>query len=305
MNKTEEPQDTNKDLDSLFDYIIELQSDRLNKITNIKNIALYIGHFAILGFLLLLTFRVSFTFSWFYLLPLALGSILAYTTFLNMYLKLQDILHEELAKLKNEDSSINIGSILSYFSLNVSSLCFCLYVLLTCLKLKGVITTEWNVMAIPIFISCGICLFFLIFILPAFLTNKLYIELVTIFIYFLATFMFLIFINLKLDTEIGSTYKQVFLPLILAFSLHLGFCFIVLVTSKEGLRLKAIYTLAIAILLTVAVITPLSLDKEIMMPAFVATLLVLSAVLLLVYEDLSALFSPNSEDDEILGEKVV
>jgi hypothetical protein len=304
MNKTEEI-DTNKELDSIFDYIIELQSDRLNKFTNIKNIALYVGHFTLLTFLILLTFRVTFTFSWYILLPFLLASILAYTTFLNMYLKLQDIIHEEIAKIKNEDSSINIGSLLSYFSLNVSSLCLCVYVLLATFKLDGLIQTEWNVLAIPIFISCGVCLFFLIFILPAFLTNKLYYELVTIFIYFLANFMFLIFINLKLDKEIGSKFKQVFLPLILAFSLHLGFCFILLFTSKDGFKTKMINVLAVSMLLAVSVIIPLRLDNEIQIPAWVMPMMVLVAVLLLTFEDIYLLIAPGAEDEEILVEKVV
>jgi hypothetical protein len=300
-NKLEEVE-ANKDSDSLFEYIIELQSEKLNRVTNVKTISLYTGYFTTLTFLIILTFRVSFTFSWFYLLPFCLTSILAFTTFLNMYLKLQDILHEEIEKLRNEEKSVNVGSILSYFSLNTSAVCLCVYFTLVALKLTETIVTEWNVIAIPLFILCGISLFYLIFIMPAFLTNRLYLELALIFIYFVSMFMFIVFLNLRLDKQINTPFKQIFVPLIISFSLNLGFCIFLVFANKDinNLKMKVMYMISIILFLIASVITPVKLDNELQMPGFTPVLLIFFAVLILVYDDITNLFIPSHEEEDVL-----
>jgi hypothetical protein len=101
-------------------------------------------------------FRLSFTFFWFYLLGLLLTSLVSFTIFLNIFLKLQDIVHEGLDKFKNEATKFNIGNVLSYFSLNISAICLGVYFTLVTLKMDGFITTEWNVVAIPLFVLSGV-----------------------------------------------------------------------------------------------------------------------------------------------------
>jgi hypothetical protein len=305
-NKLEEVESNNSQLDSLYEYIIEQQSEKLNKIMRVKTVSLYCGYFSTLAFLILLVFRVSFIFSWLYLLAFALSAIISFTVFLNMYLKLQDILHEEMEKLRNEDTGVNIGSMLSYFCLNISALCLSAYIILAALKLNDMLHTEWNVIAIPLFILSGIGLFFTIFIMPAFLTNRLYLELGLLFSYFISAFMFMVFINLKLDKEIYSPFKHIFIPVIIALSLNLGFCLFLLFSNKDKqvFKMKIIYVVSVALLLTSAILIPIKLDNELHLPGWVPVILVFFAVLLLIYDDIAALFlTPSEEEDLDLLEK--
>jgi hypothetical protein len=297
MNKLNKPEKEEKDIDSLLEYILENQSEKLTKLTNLKNFSLYMGHFSILACLFILIFRANFLFSYSYPLIFALISIISYSISLNIYLKLQDLIQDEILKLKNEQT-FNIGSLLSYLSFNIIGLCLCFYLILITLRLEGVLPgSNWNTLAVPMFISCGICLFYIIFILPAFLTNRLYMELGTIFVYFISAFVFLILFNLKLDKELDITFMKAFMPLIIAFSLNFGFCLILLFAKGNNLKGKFLYLCSVVILLTISIITPLKLDEIVILPGWVCVLLLFFAVFLLTYEDLSGLFISQEEEE--------
>jgi hypothetical protein len=299
MNKPED--EINQDADSFVEYLLETQIAKLNNLTNFKNFALYTGYFSTLFFLFLLIFKVNNGFSWFYLLPIALTSILAFSTFFNVYLKLQDFFQQELAKLKNQDLPLSLGSWLSYLSLNIAVICLSVYFILISLKLTQIIATEWNILAIPMIILFCISLIYIIFIMPAFIANRLYLEIALVFVYLVSAILFMFFLNLRLDRQITTTFLQIFLPLIISLSLNFVYCVFKLFNNKvnNGLKTKLVYLVSIILLLVASITASLKLDGEIQMPGYVPVLLSFFAVLMLIHDDLAALFIQKEEEEEL------
>ena len=228
--------------------LYEKYGEIINTCSNTINITNLIGIFSFLGFLVLLNIRTAYSFSWFFLLIPAYMCVFSFIINLNTYLKLNDIIEEAQQHADQEVSKI--GSILSYFCLNSVSLCIVIYLLLVSLQIEEVIVSSWNLIAIPIYLSLGILTFYWIFILPAFLHNRLYWETSLTLVYLICSFVFTSMLNFKLD----KTYSGGFINISASLLFALGYNFIYITiqafyTQKLQLsgKLSSIAFLAISI----------------------------------------------------------
>ena len=174
-NKSELDSDSFGEINPILLKIIEKYKDKINSISLLINVSEIIGYISFLGFLLILTIRLSenFNFSWLILLIPSLICLISFTFEMNMYLKLKDIFAEVV--MTEEGTSSSLGSFLSYLCLNFGSLCLIVYTILLFLKLDGFIK-NLNEIAIPMYMLKGIIIFYYIFIFPAFIKNKMILE---------------------------------------------------------------------------------------------------------------------------------
>lgn len=214
--------------------IYEQNLEKINIISQTIKITQITGLSFFLIFLILLAIRVNknFNFSWFILLIPALTCLTSYTVLFNMYLKLKDIF-DEAEKSKEDDDTSQIGSLITYFCLNFISLNIFVYLVLFCLRVENVILTQWNLISIPIYITLGIAFFYWIFILPAFFQNKLYIEILLIFVYISCLFVFILLLNFKLDNNYTKSFTKIFIPIMFVLGLHMT---LMLININEALK---------------------------------------------------------------------
>ena len=192
-----------------------------------KKIALYeelITYGIISSLLSLLTFFVLFTLkawyfnqiSWLMILIPGLAMIIISTIVFNLYLRVEEII--DYLDKKN----INIGTLLSYFCVNIVSISLIVYLILICLKLNKNINTQFSIISIPLYILLGISFFYFVFIFPALIQSRMYFEITVISNYLINLFFFLLMINYKCDSSKASIgYTSIFIPLWIAIGVHL------------------------------------------------------------------------------------
>ena len=162
LNKCKEISKDDHELDEYLTKLYEKNMERIVNLSKIIQISQVIGIFSFLIFLILLAFRSSQTsnFSVFYLLFPSTVCLISFTVLLNMYLKLKEIF-DEAEKDREEDNSSQIGSILTYFSLNTCAISILAYLILICLRIEGFINSQWNVITIPLYLATGIAVFYI------------------------------------------------------------------------------------------------------------------------------------------------
>jgi hypothetical protein len=146
----------------------------------------------------------------------------------------------------------------------------------------------------------------MIFIMPAFLTILLYLELDIVLSYYILAVLFMVLLHLKLEKEMTSQFKNIFIPVITAFCLNLSYCLFLIFLNKniQDFRMKIINTISAALILVAAIFTPIMLDNEIQIPGWTPVLLCFFAILLLMYDDITALFLPPEEENIMDKRKV-
>jgi hypothetical protein len=295
MNLKGDDFEASKELMNQLDNFIEINQDKIEKLTKYMDISQYIAYFSFITFLTIVTFKASFEFSWFFLFGPALLTVICLTTYLNLFLKLKD-LYDEFEKKEN---NVNIGSVLSYFSLNTGGICLSIYLILATLKANSIIGLDWNIIAVPLYVLLGIAFFYLIFITPAFISNSYYFDIILIYTYMIASFIFLTFINMKLDKEIDSSYIHLFIPYIFALFMHISYSVVGLVRNKElnSMKEKVVYLVCVSLLLLASILSPLKLDKTIGVPGWVCVVLCLFAFILSIYDRIVKLFKNEDEEE--------
>jgi hypothetical protein len=249
------------EIDERLLKIYERNLSKISKVSYWMKVFKITGIFTFLIFLITLTVRVKVSFSNFFLLSLIIVALICFTGLLNMYLKLKDIFDEEEVTTEGEEGSSQIGSVLTYFCLNTVAISFMIYMVLVCLKLENFITINWNIIGVPIYVVFGIFLFYAIFILPAFLQNKLYIELIIIFVYLICGFVFTILLNFKLDKNLNSSFMNVFTSIIFALGLHTIYILIEIFNNFKSETFSKFGALIFALLSIVSlVLIPLKAD---------------------------------------------
>jgi hypothetical protein len=281
--------------------IIEKHQDEITNITNTITVSELIGYVSFLVFLLMLTIRLAsnINFNWIILLVPALTCLISFTILLNAYLKLKDLFDElENENFEEEKTNTSLGSILSYFCLNTASLCVLVYLILLSLKLQNIIAINFNEIAIPIFILFGIAVFYYIFIFPAFIKNKLIFPLFMFGLYIIASFIFIVLLNMKLDKNIqGGYYSLVFFSMLISISFQMLCYTYLLVKSNKNNFLNYISIIfALLLLLISLLLTGLKLDSVITIENWVPMVLVIFAYIILVSDKLYALFDKSGGD---------
>ncbi len=224
----------------LDEYLMQVYEKNISKINTIQktmDISKVIAVISVLLFLILLAIKVDRDFTWFVPFIPAATALLSFAVLFNLFLKLKDIFDDtgkSEDKDKDDEESSHIGSNVSYFCLNLIVLNVLIYMILFSLKCDNIMESDWNVISIPIYIVFGIATFYAIFILPAFIQNKMYMESIMLFTYLICSFIFFILINLKGDKNIASEYFSVFLPFIFPLGLHFIYLISILVVSKKN-----------------------------------------------------------------------
>jgi hypothetical protein len=300
LEKNNAGNDSNSELEEYM-KIYESELERINRISNVIRFSQLVGIFAFLSFLVLLTIRVSknFEFSIFYLLIPAIVTLVSFTIMLNMYLKLKDIFDEK-EKKDDEDNNSQIGSILTYFTLNTVALSVFIYLLLICLRVENIIESLWNVVSIPFYVTLGIGIFYWIFLLPAFIQNKLYAEIITIFTYLICSFAFLILLNLKLDKNFTGAYFNVFIPLLFAFGLNLISCLVNFFVNKLKFLPKLPEIIFFVLTLIALILVPMRLDAnknyyDYWLPGLFFT----TGYCFIIFEKTISLITEEEDNDEV------
>ena len=278
--------------------IIEKHQDTITNITNTINFSELIGYVSFLVFLLMLTIRLAsnMSFNWLFLLAPALTCLISFTILLNAYLKLKDLFDEsENENFEDEKTNSSLGSILSYFCLNTASLCAFVYLILLSLKLQIIISINFNEAGIPIYVLFGIAVFYYIFILPAFIKNRLIFPLLMFGLYIISSFIFFVLLNMKLDKNMqGGYYSLVFLSMLITISFHMLFYTYLLVKSAKNNFLNYISNLvALLLLLLGLLLIGLKLDSVITIDNWVPMVLVIFAYMILVSDKIYALFDKS------------
>ena len=296
-NKSEESDFFEEEVNSNLMKILEKNAEKINTISALITGAEIIGYSFFFVFLILLTIRLSenFNFSWLFLLIPSLITIISFTFEMNLYLKIKDLFTEG-SQIEEKNSS-SLGSILSYFSLNTGSLCLIIYLILFVLKLDKITQMSFNVVSIPFYMLIGILLFYYIFIFPAFLKNKMLLELFIIGLYLFSLFLFIMLINIKIDTQSDVQFCYLALSLLSVIVLNIIY-FIYSIISNRNEIINDITNLSTILLIFISIIlTCLKLDKVIFLENWIPLTLLIFSYLIFVSDKIFMLFeSKNIED---------
>lgn len=281
MNKQEQiPINNETEFDEELLRIFQKNMSRIISITKWIQIFKTTSLISFLSFLIVLTARLITNFSWFFLLIPSLTSLLAFTLYLNNYLKLKDIFDEESNNLDSsgnyEDNTSQIGSIISYSCLNLSSLSVTIYLILLAAKLENVLYTSFNTIGIPIYLLSGIFIFYAIFILPALISNGLIFEIILIFVNILGGSIYFVLQNLRLDGNINISYLTVFSPIITILTMNVCYTIYNVMKSVDVLNSHKIgvFFLVFSVLVSFVLI-PLKLDGYINIKDWVFMVIIL------------------------------
>jgi hypothetical protein len=194
--------------------------------------------------------------SWYFVLVPAVLTVISLTVVMNYYLNIQNIFDSL------ESSEVNIGTVISYFCLNIVSVNLILYLILFCLKLEGIISYPLSLISIPLYIIFGVSFFYFVFILPALIQTELYFEILLIFSYMINIFAFLLVINSKIDNNSNSLLTNIFIPIWIAVSLHLSYISYYVIFKEELIVNYISSYLVLGISTTVSVLLCCKLDNN-------------------------------------------
>jgi hypothetical protein len=296
-NKSEESDFFEEEINSNLMKILEKNAEKINTISALITGAEIIGYSFFFVFLILLTIRLSenFNFSWLFLLIPSLITIISFTFEMNLYLKIKDLFTEG-SQIEEKNSS-SLGSILSYFSLNTGSLCLIIYLILFVLKLDKITQMSFNVVSIPFYMLIGILLFYYIFIFPAFLKNKMLLELFIIGLYLFSLFLFIMLINIKIDTQSDVQFCYLALSLLSVIVLNIIY-FIYSIISNRNEIINDITNLSTILLIFISIIlTCLKLDKVIFLENWIPLTLLIFSYLIFVSNKIFMLFETKNIED--------
>lgn len=213
-----------------LNYDRKVFNSYLNKIQNCEEkIKLYqiLGYVFIIIFFALLVIKYSLKnekeLKYYYLLLPSTIATMTFSFSFNYFLRLKQLIEKEEEDILSQNNKMDcsMGNFLSYLCLNLISFSICVYFFLLALKLENAISeTGLSMVNIPIYISLGIIFFYFIFILPAFLMNKLYWGIILIASYLINAVVFLILLSMKLDHQAKLKYAEVFVPVLIALGIQ-------------------------------------------------------------------------------------
>jgi hypothetical protein len=264
----------------IYEKIYFMNKNEFYRLEKRMTISQTLAFFSIFIFLIMVCIQVkmrSIQYLYF-LLPILVG-IISFTIYMNSYLRTKDIF-ENSKKLiftgveKTENCSLS--SFITYTSVNIIALFLIFYSVSLSLKLDNISIfrdVEFNLLAVPIYLSLSILIFYFIFISPALFSNKYYFEIALISSYLIGGFIFFILINTKLDRGGNYTYLLAFIPIIIPFSLHFIHALYdsfnavlsddpVNVIGLDTIILKFNFFLSISFILASSILIPMQLDKH-------------------------------------------
>lgn len=288
-----EEHEVQKDVDIYLDKFYETNLEKINDLSKIIQICEIIAYTSFIWLLILITIKVYpvVNMSWFIVLVPAIILLSSLTYQLNMYLKLKDIFDE--AEMR--ERGLNIGSILSYFCLNISAFCLFAYLILFTCRIENMISFQWNLVTVPVYCVFGVSLFYFVFILPAFLQNNLCLEISLVFLYIISAFLFIMGLSLKLDNVTVIPYLVIFSPMLCALSLHV--CYSVYATfSKKMYYNNFILNAWTSISLIATMLIPLRADGILNVATWIPGVLYITAGMFLTYHQIYVVQAEEEEE---------
>lgn len=277
--------------------IIEKNGEKINSISNYINISEIVGFVFFFAFLLTLTIRLSegFNFYWLFLLIPLLISIISFNLEMNLYLRLKDLITEGIQN--EEKTSSSLGSKLSYFCLNTGSICFIFYFILLGMRLDKLVKMNFNEIAIPLYVLMGIVMFYYIFIFPAFLKNKMLPELFLIGLYIITIFLFVLLINIKIDTESNVQYCYMALSLLSVMVMNIIFFVYSILVNRNEIINNVTNLITISMLLLSVILICLKLDKVFLLDNWIPLSMIIFSFLIFVSDKIFMLFENKNLEE--------
>ena len=258
--------------------IIDKYQDKINSIANVINTTELIGYIFFFIFLLMLLIRLSpkINYNWLYLSLPSIICLVSFTILLNMYLILKNIIDEieNISTNENHQKKLSVGTSLSYYSLNLGSLCLGIYIILLCFKLDGFLLFKLNQIAMPLYILFGILILYFAFIFPAFVKRQLLFEIVMIGIYLTGLLIFLVSLNSKIDYRTENRFIYLFLIIIIPMILHIFYYIFMLITKKYNFLNNFMILTSILLLLSSLILIGLKLDNIISIETWIPMLII-------------------------------
>ncbi len=255
-----------------INYDRNIFNSYLNKIQNCEE---KIKLFQILGYVLIIIFfallMIKFSLKnekelkYFYLLLPSILVILTFSFSFNYFLKLKQLIEKDEADILSHNTKIDcsMGNFLSYLCLNLVCLSICVYLLLLSLKLeKAIPDLGLSMVNIPIYISLGIIFFYFIFILPAFIMNKFYWEIILIASYLINSILFSILLSMKIDHQTKLKFAEVFIPLLLALGIQFIYTIVKFFMAEGCFIMKLLSFVSVSFILGTFFHLVIILDQE-------------------------------------------
>lgn len=288
-----------------------------NYLIDIQNCEEQIKKFQIFGYISLIFFFILFfakacleikennAIVYYYLLVPAIVSVINFAISINFFIRMKILMGEaedKMLNMKESEGKISFTDFLMYLSANLISLLIIIFLILLAVKLETNKERFFlHLVNIPIFISIGIMTFYVVFILPALLSNKFYWGILLIFSWIINSLLFFIFATLKFDKLFNISYIELFLPLFIALFIHFMYALNEVIFCKNNIILKVLFALAIMLFLTATVYTSILLEEKDYKDKMVCVLLYTIAYFVLAVERLINLFDGlknNKEESE-------
>ena len=230
--------------------IIEKNFEKIELSSKIMKYSEIISLFSFLVFLIILCFKLSpkGSFNWLFINIPGIITIIGIIIFLNSFFYIKDLID----KTENSNNgSIKTGNFFSIIASNIIGFSLLIFLILITLRLNNNIKSEidLNLIFIPLYIVLFTLLLYGIFISPAFMSNKLYIEILLIFIYVLSGFIFSCLLCVKvnninrLDYKNKVKYFHCFLPFYFTFGANLIYLIFNFISDLKNFQVKSIFYL--------------------------------------------------------------
>lgn len=278
------------------DYIHHFEKiyhSNYKQITYLENSIRYLQIIAIFAGLLFLIFlttvlvldkRVLYSFIY-SSIPLIIGVITLALT-INFFLNLTVIYNE----------GTSLASWMSYFSINLAAGNLIVFIILFTLRIENIITMQWKIITIPLYVIIGISLFYFIFMMPAFIDKESYSDIVMLATLILNMLIFMILLNSRLDNSYLLAYTMIFIPIWITntvFFIHQIYSLIKFCEDKSDYFNNAV-NLAVNTIVTIAsVVIATILDKLIVANYVIPCCLLILAYLIMFTERLLNQFNVN------------
>jgi len=228
-------------------------------------------------------------------IPFIIG-IISLTLAINFFLSLTVIYNE----------GTSLASWMSYFSVNLAAINFIVFIILFTLKIEGLISFQWKLITIPLYVIIGIGLFYFIFMMPAFIDKESYWDIALLSNLILNTLVFMILLNSRLDNSDRLDYSMIFIPIWIIFTVNFVYLIYSFINVKNvdekggenpNRSLECFNTsinfMVNVLLMIASILIALNLDKIYLTPYIVSYCLIILGYALFFTERLLSQFNVN------------
>ncbi len=296
----------NIEINLQHEQIIEEYLEIINKTENKLITTQLIAMVSFAVYLLFLTAFLSIDAppNYLYTLIPSFTGVISLNASMNLYIRIIDIYSEAKNYMGSgkKVKSVSLSSIISYISINLVTFLTLGYLFSVTAKVQKIIEIELNLINIPFYIILGICLFYLLFFLPAMVKDRAIWPIVLCLTIFIAIFSFLVAFTVIFDKIlVNMPYLYAFIPLFgLIAVLYIWSLYQLFNNeSKEDLFAKISRLMTIFLMSGFIIITPLKLDGIIQIYNWAVMLFPITAYVLFFSERVKTLYFNEDEDNDV------